>query len=63
MDKQDALRAVREATAAYIAANGTTLDRWREANAHLAQAQLRAAWAGASSDEISDASSWNGVPV
>lgn len=63
MTKNEALAAVRQAVVELIDAQGGTLDRFRAANAHLAVAQLQAANAGASSREITEASSWNGIPV
>lgn len=41
----------------------TTLNQFRAANVRLAVAQYQAADAGASSAEIIEASSWNGMPV
>lgn len=63
MTKTEALRALREAVAELAAAQGKSIDRFRSANAHVAIAQLHAANAGASSAEITEASSWNGIPV
>lgn len=63
MTKTEALRALREAVAELAAAQGGTLDRFRAANAHVAIAQLNAASAGAASWEITEASTWNGIPV
>lgn len=66
MTKHEALAAVRQAT--YELYNltgnrgrGATLNQLRAANAKLAVAQLRAADIGASSDDVTDASTWNGV--
>lgn len=63
MKKNEALAAVRQAVIELADAQGGTIDRFRAANAHLAVAQLKAAEAGASSAEITEASTWNGIPV
>jgi hypothetical protein len=63
MTKTEALAAVRQAVIGLLDAQGSGLDRFRAANAQLAKAQLDAANVGASSHEITEASSWNGIPV
>lgn len=63
MTKTEALAKVREAVIELSDSQGKTIDRFRSANAHLAIAQLNAATAGCSSAEITEASTWNGIPV
>lgn len=63
MTKNEALAAVRQATAQLADAQGGSIDRFRQANANLAMAQLDAATAGATSFEIEQASDWNGVSL
>lgn len=61
MNKIEALAEVRQAAVELAAAQGGKIERFRAANAALATAQLNAADAGASSEEINAASEWNGV--
>lgn len=61
--KNEALAAVRQAVVELAEAQYGSIDRFRAANAALAVAQYQAADAGASSAEITDASTWNGVPA
>jgi hypothetical protein len=67
MTKRDALTQVRLAAMdlglAQPGQPGHTTQKFREANATLARAQLRAVEAGASPTEIFQASEWNGATL
>lgn len=60
MTKTQALARVRAAVVALADAQNGPLERFREANAELAVAQLDAAKAGARTYEIAAASEWAG---
>lgn len=63
MNKNEALAAVRRAVVELADAQHSTVERFRAANAGLAVAQYQAADAGATSEEITEASTWKGIPV
>ena len=65
--KHDALNQVRLAATVLAVAQpgfrGYTATRFREANAHLVLAQMAAADTGATAQEITAASEWNGMAL